>query len=143
MNTTADSWNRIRDKQVLEYRTGLTEEGNETRKFYSKKGTLLAKGYIRIVYGDHGPYIEFDDRHLIHENWKIRKIKGARAWYDECEPIDGSRVTLYVQKKPVTMLPNPPKGKYSARNNRKEGYADYKVGMLYISPDDLICEVRK
>jgi hypothetical protein len=44
---------------------------------------------------------------------------------------------LYVQKRTVSTLKNPPAGAHSVNNNKPEGYADYKVGMLYISPDNL------
>ena len=51
-------------------------------------------------------------------------------------PTKGN-VKLYSQRKTVSDQPNPPVGKYSVHHNRKEGYADYKIGYFYISPDDL------
>ena len=44
---------------------------------------------------------------------------------------------LYVQKKSVRGVQNPPKGELSVKNNRAEGYADYKPGMYYISTSQL------
>ena len=45
---------------------------------------------------------------------------------------------LYVQRKSLAKVPNPPRnGLLSVPNNRKEGYADYKPGMCYISVFDL------
>ena len=44
---------------------------------------------------------------------------------------------VYVQKKSVKGVPNPPrKGRLSVFNNRSEGYADYKPGMYYVSVFD-------
>lgn len=45
---------------------------------------------------------------------------------------------LYHQFKTVEHLPNPPESKYAVNNNRPEGYADYRVGRLYLDPDDII-----
>ncbi len=58
--TTAIYENRLQDKEELESKLDLSEEGDFSTEFYSpSSGTLLFKGYERIVYGDHGPYIEF------------------------------------------------------------------------------------
>ena len=57
------------------------------------------------------------------------------AWYDEAYTESG--VLLYMQKRTVDGLPNPPKGKYSVNNNRSEGYADYRIGYMYIDPDKI------
>ena len=138
MKTTADTWNRIRDKKRIENSLGILEEGNNNQFFYSPKGTILAIGYTRIVYGDHGPYLEFLESHICSAYWKLTKQKGSYSWYDEARPRDGSNILLYIQKRDVKMLHNPPAGKYSVRNNRRDGYADYKVGMYYISPDQIL-----
>lgn len=133
-----DSANRFRDWTRVHYDTGLEEEGNGIQEFRTKKGTLVAKGYLRVVYGDHGPYVEFLSKHMVREAWRTSVKKGPQAWYDECQPVDGSDCKLYLQKRDVKSLRNPPKGKYSVNNNRIGGYADYRVGRLYISPDDLV-----
>jgi len=138
--TTADSWNRIRDKERIETTLNLSEEGNETTKFYSPKGTLLAVGYERIVYGDHGPYIELDPKRIQVEAWTVKKMKSPLAYYQELWPKDGSNVMLYVQKRTVANLPNPPKGRWSVWNNRAKGYADYKIGMTYLDPEKIRLE---
>lgn len=130
-----DTPNRIRDRERIESIHGLLEEGDDRATFCTKKGTLIAKGYLRVVYGDHGPYVEFLPRHMVREAWKT--VRKGVGWYDICQPKDGSYCKLYVQTKSVATLKNPPKGKYSHNNNRQEGYADYKVGRLYISPDDM------
>ena len=57
--TTAIYPNRIADKEKLECKYMIGEFGNSTTKFYTSTGCLFATGYNRIVYGDHGPYVEF------------------------------------------------------------------------------------
>ena len=95
------------------------------------KGTHVATGYKRIVYGDHGPYLEFDESQIVFKNFKRFKKKSSLAFYDE-RYTENRHVELYEQKKSVNRIPNPPKGEYSKRNNRPEGYADYLTGMYYI-----------
>lgn len=64
-----------------------------------------------MVYGDHGPYIELSPENLIEEAWLPIIEKSGYAYYDERYPKDGSECKLYIQKKSVRCLPNPPKGK--------------------------------
>lgn len=136
--TTIDSPNRVRDaKRIAKEHPDLKEQGNTKTVFTDKNGNVLATGYDRVVYGDHGPYIEFSPNQVNMEAFPQVKKKGSKAWYDEGRTADGS-VKLYMQKRDVSTLPNPPKGKYSAKNNRTEGYADYKPGKYYISPDDVV-----
>jgi len=33
-------------------------------KLYDLEGTWLADGYERVVYGDHGPYVELGPQHV-------------------------------------------------------------------------------
>ena len=47
-------------------------------------------------------------------------------------------VSLYDQKTSVACLPNPPQyAKLQDRRNRKEGYANYEIGKIYIDPDEV------
>jgi tRNA-dihydrouridine synthase len=87
--TTVDSRNRKRDKRKVEQKLGLTEfpttalphsaglssiENNDgstsslpaapAMKLYDLEGTWLADGYERVVYGDHGPYVELGPQHV-------------------------------------------------------------------------------
>lgn len=50
---------------------GLREEGRPNTLFWTPKKTLIAHGYLRVVYGDHGPYIEFLPEHMIRDAWKL------------------------------------------------------------------------
>jgi len=104
-------------------RLNLPLDGLNDIQFYTKSGSLVAKGYKRVVIGDRGPYIEFDRSQIegksffIPDNAKYR-LSDKRVYYVEGRSKDESLVKLYYQTKTVE-------------------YADYKVGMAYISPFDL------
>ena len=132
-----DTPNRVKDRKRVETTHNISEEGNDYTIFRSKLGLRLAKRYTRICYGDHGPYIEFLPKHIIRTSWHQTYKAKATGWYHICQPNDGSYCKLYVQIKSVSMLRNPPAGRYSCHNNRSEGYADYRVDRLYISPDEI------
>lgn len=90
---------------------------------YTKSKLQIAIGYRRIVIGDRGPYIEFEKKDLIFNNFRIPEDKKIKLTYRNCyyieyRSIDESNVKLYFQKRSVD-------------------YADYKVGKYYISPFDL------
>ena len=76
--------------------------------------------------GGRGPYIEFDESQVIDDNIKIPRdqkwrLHSDKAYYIEFRSIDEANVKIYYQRKTV-------------------GYADYKVGLSYISPFDLYLE---
>jgi hypothetical protein len=143
--STAIYPNRLEDKLELESKLSLAEQGNEDINFYLPDGSLLAKGYERIVYGDHGPYIEYRRDHLKCKmyskfgnviNYRELPDLDYKYYYFWLYPSDFENIKIYLQIKPVTNLPNAPKridGKKSDFN-RTEGYADYKRGYFYISP---------
>lgn len=132
--TTADTPNRQYDKNIIEKTIGIKEKGDRKTRIYNQSGLLLLQGYSRVVYGDHGPYIEFTKKNIIEKSWNPLKLRGEKAYYDERYSIDGKNY-MYWQKKPVTYLPNPPKtgSSYYFNNRTYEGYADYRVGRGYIS----------
>jgi uncharacterized phage-like protein YoqJ len=130
-STTLGLPNRLADQVEVEAKLGLPEDGRSfTGEIQTPNGNTIASKYTRIVYGDHGPYIELDAASVDLSKWQIRQ-KGSQAWYDEAR-LDG--VMLYIQNRDVSTLPNPPAGAKSTRNNRPEGYADYQPGMLYVDP---------
>jgi hypothetical protein len=95
-------------------------------KFYSQAGLHLATGYLRVVIGGRGPYVEFSASQILWQNFLVPetekyRLTNAVVYYDEYRSKDQSFVKLYSQKHPV-------------------GYADYKVGLCYISPFDLMRE---
>lgn len=157
--STAIYPNRIEDKIKLEKKLRLAEEGNDFNTFYFDN-FLIAKGYERICYGDHGPYIEFKK-----ENFKCELVqafgkqtnvlpdaKTCQYYYFWMNPLiyfkpknwnepnfKKLNLKIYWQIKPVSDLPNAPKREDGIKSNfnRKEGYADYKRDFYYINPYDL------
>lgn len=91
---------------------------------YTKSKLIIAYGYERVVIGERGPYIEINDKQIVLSSIKIpdnefRRIDNDLYYYIEYRSIDDCNVKVYFQKKTVT-------------------YADYKIGMFYISPELLI-----
>jgi hypothetical protein len=107
-------------------RLWISLEGNDHTRFETKSGLHVATGYTRVVIGERGPYVEFLPSHLIWENLHIpdnQKYRLEHPWKDkvfyvEWRTKDQSNVKVYDQKKTVD-------------------YADYKVGLFYVSPFDL------
>lgn len=92
--------------------------------FKTKNNTLVAKGYQCIVIGGRGPYIEFSPEQIFRENVyipenELKRIKNNIYYYIEYRTKDKAHVKIYFQKRVVD-------------------YADYKVGMFYVSPFDLL-----
>lgn len=132
--STAIYPNRIKDKQTLESICDLVESGSDRFIFKTKERVLIAEGYVRIVYGDHSPYIEFLQDQIKWENFECER-KGV-GFYNKWFSKTG-RVLVYEQIKTVKCLPNPPAGKFSFEGNRVEGYADYRVGRCYVDPYEI------
>lgn len=99
----------------------LPIEGDE-RTLYTKDGVPLCNGYSRVVIGGRGPYVEFT-KEQIHPaadvympQDQMYRLDNPRVYYLEYRTENKTKI--YLQKKPVQ-------------------YADYVVGMLYVSPFDL------
>lgn len=138
--STADCWNRLRDKQRVEAELGIREFGVADVDFFdaSAPDIKVACGYERVVYGDHGPYIEFRTDQIVWSSLPTVILKPVHAYYDEYHSEAGF-VHLFHQKRSVDHKANPPPG--GIRHNRESGYADYKVGMCYVSPSMLtVCK---
>jgi hypothetical protein len=110
-------------------RLNLPLEGSDDIIFYTKDGLEVAKGYVRVVIGERGPYIEFDNSHIIKESFIIPpdqayRLTDKRVYYVEHRSKDEAYVKLYEQKKTVA-------------------YADYKIGKFYISPFDLKSNIHE
>ena len=110
----------LADKKLIQ----VPEIGNDTTTFYSPLKTELSVGYTRIVYGARGPYMEFDPKHIIDKNIHIPRgqlfrLTDPRIYYIEFRSSDTSLIKIYYQMRSVA-------------------YADYKIGMFYISPLDLV-----
>lgn len=133
--STAIYLNRIKNKNDLESICDLIESGSDKFQFKTKTGSLIAKGYLRIVYGDHAPYLEFCRDQIFWDNLECERenVGYYNKWYTK-----EGRVLVYDQLRTVKNLPNPPTGKFSYKGNRKEGYADYRVGRVYVSPYEIM-----
>jgi hypothetical protein len=143
MNSTAIYPNRQADKQLVEELLGLPEFPGNRCWTFSYRGSVVAQGYRRIVYGDHGPYIEFNPEHitctLINRFGGMQKMGCYYIWK---HPQGHPGLKVYLQLKSVAKLRNAPTrfdGKPS-KFNRSEGYADYVPGLLYISAWDIECK---
>ena len=90
-----------------------------------------------MVYGDGGPYIECEYKDI---NPAVYVIEAERSYFNLLTTRDKS-VKAYSQKRDVKdKATPPPDAKYRDLRNRKEGYAQYKVGKVYFSPDEIYLE---
>jgi len=94
--------------------------GDPVMEFFTYFHLLIAKGFMRVVIGGRGPYIEFSDSQIVHENIAIpngqkHRLNNPAFFYDEYRSKDISNIKIYHQKNEVA-------------------YADYKVGYWYICP---------
>jgi len=96
---------------------------------YLKDGILLSNGFVRIVHGDRGDYVEIHPDQICDnilyvpadQRWRA---KHRLAYYLEYKTNTPSAAKVYLQKREVD-------------------YADYKVDMYYVSPVFLRCfEIR-
>lgn len=121
---------------------GMTEfplSGREYTVRSKGSGRVVAKGYVRVVFGDHGPYLECRRDHVVHHVWRVNR-EGRKGRYYDLWRSGSDQVEWYEQLRGVEGKPNPPQGRWSVSQNRLEGYADYKVGMWYASMDKVVVE---
>jgi len=112
-----------------EKRLRIPLSGDDHTRFETKTGVHVATGYTRVGIGQRGPYIEFLPGHLIwdslqmpdEEKYRLEHPWKEKVFYVEWRTKDQSNVKVYDQKRTVE-------------------YADYKVGLFYISPFDLFVE---
>jgi len=112
-----------------EKRLRIPLSGDDHTRFGTKTGVHVATGYTRVGIGQRGPYIEFLPGHLIwdslqmpdEEKYRLEHPWKEKVFYVEWRTKDQSNVKVYDQKRTVE-------------------YADYKVGLFYISPFDLFVE---
>lgn len=94
--------------------------GNNNTMFFTPSGTHIATGYIRVVVGDYGAYLEFSPAHLFMSKIESRfgQTPDRPVKYIWMQSKDASQIKIYEQK-------------------RRVSYADYKPGLYYIAPQDL------
>ncbi|MEJ5225644.1 MAG: hypothetical protein WHV44_14395 [Anaerolineales bacterium] len=110
---------------VMDHRgTPIPLDGLPDACFYSASGTLLARGYIRVVIGGRGAYLEFAPEHVEMSNLHISpraawRLESESAFYLEHRSNDDANVMVYEQRRTVD-------------------YADYRIGLFYIAPADVV-----
>ena len=109
-----------------EERLKIPITGNADSKLMTESGLIIASGYARVVLGGRGPYVEFSENQIdifqcaIPDNQKWR-LTNSNVYYLEYRTNDDSHVKIYHQTKIVD-------------------YADYKIGMYYVSPFALLLD---
>ena len=103
----------------IEKQLNIPLKGNTRMRFDTASGLPIATGYHRVVIGDRGPYIEFSPHQVVIENLYIPKQR--HVYFTEWRSNDESNVMVYHQKRTVK-------------------YAEYIIGLYYISPSDLYVE---
>jgi len=91
-----------------------------SHRVHAKSGSVVAKDYTRVVVGDYGAYIEMSPQQVLTENLR-EKFPGKRREgikYIWLVVNDHSRTKVYRQVRTVD-------------------YADYRVGMYYVSVNDV------
>lgn len=107
----------MEDEYGYKERLRIPLEGNDDTRFETKTGLHVATGYVRVVIGKRGPYVEFEGKHLVMENIHITDRK--HHYFSEWRTNDEADVMVYQQWEPVT-------------------YADYRIGLFYIDPFELM-----
>jgi len=92
----------------------------------TREDCLISRAFTRIVHGGRGAYVEFDSNDVEISNLRIPqdeiwRILEDSAYYVHFVTVDG--VKVYYQRRFVD-------------------YADYKIGMWYVSPMTLRDFVR-
>lgn len=84
------------------------------------KGDIIAEGYLRVVIGGRGAYIEFHPDQIKGDNIYLPKearwrLHNQKVFFEEWRSKDKNNIFIYHQLKEVA-------------------YADYIIGFWYISP---------
>ena len=93
---------------------------------YNSSKNVMCMGYDRIVIGERGPYVECSINQIMLHNFHIPddqkwRLSSLDSYYTEYRSNDNSNLKLYYQSKLVN-------------------YADYKIGLFYMSPFELYTE---
>lgn len=88
--------------------------GSESLYLYTRTRVLFSTGFVRVVIGGRGPYVEFSRGQIVCET---RDAAERHYFYRELRSVPDD-VKIYYQL-------------------HKVNYADYVPGLLYVSPFDL------
>lgn len=168
--------NRLRDCWRVHRQLNLSEVGDDTTIFRERilpnvspahrpangKPVIFAVGYERIVYGDHGPYIEFSQSQIRWKAWphyfdKTKYNSYFNEFYTQAShsvweekwrmwdphPTRGV-LMMYAQSRPVSDRPwAPGAGSTDPHAGRPTGYADYRTGYFYVTADALMVSAER
>jgi len=166
--------NRLRDLWKVQRQLKLSEVGDDVTVFKerilpnvspenrppSDKPVVLAVGYERIVYGDHGAYIEFSSSQIRWKAWpnyfdKQKYNSYFNEYYTKASHSlwearwqlwdpNASRglLMLYAQSKSVCDRPWAPGCQTDPHAGRPTGYADYRPGYFYAAADEFLVSVE-
>jgi hypothetical protein len=89
----------------------------------TKSGLVISKGFVRVLNGGRGSYVEIRADQIVESNIgipldKVWRLSSDKVYYVEYRTKDNSNVKIYHQRKPVE-------------------YADYKVGFYYVAAKDV------
>ncbi len=82
-----------------------------------KSGLVIAIGFVRVVHGGRGDYVEFLPTQILHNTMHLAVLKEGQihTYFREYRVNDADNAMVYEQLRLV-------------------GYADYKLDYYYISP---------
>lgn len=89
------------------------------QEIFLLNGTLFAHEFVRVVHGGRGPYVEFRKEQIIPE---------IRTLYEN--DVSNTDVPFYY----YWMYPETDRNTKIYYQLKTVKYADYKVGMYYVSP---------
>jgi len=167
--------NRLRDLWRVQRQLQLNEVGDDVTIFkerilpnvrpdcrpFGDKPVVFAVGYERVVYGDHGAYIEFAQSHIRWKAWphyfdksKFRSYfheyytrASHSIWEAKWQMWDPSPtkgvLMMYAQSRPVTDRPWAPGAGTDPHAGRPSGYADYRPGYFYVAADAFMVMVEQ
>jgi hypothetical protein len=140
--TKCDTDYRRTCRDIIVNSLGVTQESlcDDITIVAKTTGTVLANRVERIVIGDGGCYAEVKRAHVKEDNFD--SVKEHKFFDMHCH--DKTAVQVYQQKMTVANKKNPPRQCQitGGQQNRAGGYADYKVGMWYFSPDEVYIKVK-
>lgn len=109
------------------------EEGKHYEVREMGTGVTIGRGFVRLLLGDHGPYMELRGDHIVRS--KLECESTTSFWFDLFRTTANTKV--YRQKKSVTSINPPQTGDWYTNNYRKGGYAGYVPGLWYIAADQV------
>lgn len=104
--------------------TQIPDKGKDDHPLYTLPSLMMiASGYVRIVNGGRGSYVEFEKRHMVEDALFMPPLQKWRIGHSSAYFLEYrtkvDNVKIYYQRRLVS-------------------YADYRLKMFYIALDDLV-----